>query len=70
MLATYPIECAMCSPICVDQITVATRDRGIGTGLARDGRVVLWKCEHTEYRHGRITEAGRLALRLRSLVTA
>lgn len=71
VLLAHPVECAMCSPLCAEQISIiVASDRSIGNGLARDGRMVLWPCAHTQWRHGRITDAGRLALRLRSLVTA
>jgi hypothetical protein len=70
-LIAFPAECAMCEPICAKEIaTVGDGDRRVGDALARDGRAVIWPCKHTTWRHGRITETGRLALRLRHLVTA
>lgn len=70
-MLSHPVEFAMCDERCAEAEVVSFTggDKTIGDGLLRDARIVAWPCAHrANFRHGRITHAGVLALRMRSFL--
>lgn len=66
VLQAFPEDCERCNFLC-GMRTVGT-DPAARIALVRDGRAITWPCLYTTLHHGRITDAGRLALRLAPLL--
>jgi len=68
ILITRPEDAGVCDDeLCRD---IEEQSSGLGTcsTLERDGRARFWPCRVSTLNHGEITYAGRLAMKLRSLV--
>lgn len=65
-LQEWPVEFSMCNEDCEPAESFTGGDNSISRGLVRDGRIESWPCKRrANFNHGRITQAGVLALRLR-----